>query len=50
MSNLWWFVRFFGLLALFFGFIYYIDYHLACNPEGTTAAKINWAGHNTCKK
>jgi len=28
--------------------VYYIDEN-ACNPKGSAAAKINWAGHGECK-
>ena len=32
-----------------FGLVYYIDEYVACNPKGSLAAKINWAGHKTCE-
>lgn len=37
------------ILLILLGFtLYYID-KTACNPKGSVAAKINWAGHKECK-
>lgn len=35
------------VILLLFGAVLYID-NTACNPKGTVAAQINWAGHGTC--
>ena len=38
------------VLISLFGAVYYIDEHVACNPKGSFAAKINWAGHGECSE
>ena len=35
------------VIMLLFGAVLYID-KTACNPKGSVAAKINWAGHGEC--
>ena len=35
------------VIVLLFGAALYID-ETACNPKGSVAAKIDWAGHGEC--
>ena len=38
------------VLISLFGTVYYLDEHVICNPKGSFAAKINWAGHGECSE